>query len=130
QSGVVRDHRMDEYKGEVGVTIVVWRFGIDREIEGPATGWVRVGGGGAMENEHAGEADEECPPVARGGGGGRGGRPAQGLIRHRNFLRRGSPAFTGSGLFANADIVGRGLAFPAGSLAYRRSIVGARQQSA
>jgi hypothetical protein len=43
----VRDDRVDEDKGEVGVTIVVWRFGIDREIEGPATGWVRVGGGGA-----------------------------------------------------------------------------------
>src|SRR6516165_8090763 len=47
QCGVVRDDRVDEDKGEVGVTIVVWRFGIDREIEGPATGWVRVGGGGA-----------------------------------------------------------------------------------
>jgi hypothetical protein len=44
---------MDEDKGEVGVTIVVRRFGIDREIEGPAAGWVRFGSGGVMEDEQA-----------------------------------------------------------------------------
>src|SRR5215467_1126403 len=130
QGGVVRDYRVDKDKGEVGVTIVVWRFGIDREIKSPATSWVRVCCGGAMENEHTGEAYEECPPVARGGGSRPGDRHGEVLIRHRNFLRTRSPAFTGSDPFANADIVGRGLAFPAGSLAYRRSIVGARLQSA
>jgi hypothetical protein len=59
---------MDEDKGEVGVTIVVRRFGIDREIEGPAAGWVRFGSGGAMEEEQAGQACEECPPVRRAAG--------------------------------------------------------------
>src|SRR5438552_18513643 len=98
---------MNEDKGEVGVTIVVRRFGIDREIEGPAAGWVRFSTGSAMEDEQAGQACEECEPVWRA----RAGRPADRcgdlLIRHRNFLRSGLPAFTGAGPFANADIVGR-----------------------
>src|SRR5262249_53705013 len=108
----------------------VRRFGIDREIESPATVWVRFGGGSAMKDEHTDHAGEECPPARRT----RASVPTECrgdlLIRHRNFLRRGSPAFTGAGPFANADIFGRGRVFPGGSLAYRRSIVGARRQSA
>src|SRR4029077_20376820 len=91
--------------------------------------WVWFGNGGAMEDKHTGEACEECPPVRRAGAGRPSDRRGDLLIRHRNFLRRGSPTFTGARPFANADIVGRGRVFPAGSLAYRRSIVDAGQQS-
>jgi IS4 transposase len=50
QCRVVRDHRVDEYEGKVGVTVVVGRFGIDRENQSSAALRRCLGAGSVLKN--------------------------------------------------------------------------------
>src|SRR5215471_14160314 len=65
----MRNNRMDEYEREISVTVVVGRFGIDREDQGAAALRGRFGGGHVVKHEKTstkGEGQSRFRPAKRG----------------------------------------------------------------
>ncbi len=70
----MRRDRVQEGEGDVGMAVIVRRFGIHCEDQGSATLWCRFGGAHGEWDQKQDAAEEEAKQAAGCGGGGAGHR--------------------------------------------------------